>query len=222
MKKMLLTTFVLISGLISNNSVEAIDTNTGFYISAIGGVYASAVGEASLLDILDANVQNGFVESVEFDNYDFDLSTGYVAGGSLGYRFCNIPFRIEGEFIYRNNRINNFVPNDAKLSFEDIDLDTNLSSHAYMGNLFYELRICSNFTPYIGVGVGYVQTEHKAGFDKFNVSICYDSFGVQSFVGLNFAFYCKTEASLEYRYLYTHNYAKLQNHGISLNLRRFF
>jgi len=215
MKKLILTTLVIVSGLITNNNVQAENTNSGVYVSAIGG--------ANLLNVPEVNVQN--IKSVTFTGYDtykFDFSTGYATGGAIGYRFCNIPLRVEGEFMYRNNQIKNFVANDQKLSFKDLDLDASINSYAYMGNLFYELNLGSDFTPYIGVGAGYVVTEFKAEIEKVDARVCNNTFGTQGIVGVSYAICDKTEAALEYRYLQTYNNANAQNHGITLNLRRFF
>nr|MBA2728584.1 outer membrane beta-barrel protein [Parachlamydiaceae bacterium] len=108
--------------------------------------------------------------------------TGYIIGGSIGYRWCG-GLRVEGEIAYRNNqrkrnRRHNSC-NDEVVLLNDCSSYSSYSccssysrgnnndnhqsrKHAqtvsYMANVLYDLPFeCTPWKAFVGVGIGYAQ-----------------------------------------------------------------
>ena len=102
---------------------------------------------------------------------EFDGATGILAGAAVGYSFTGQPqnspwggFRVEVEYFYRQSNYDQTSEirtesgeSRDKLRDEIVqatDRIGSLSSHNLFGNLFYDFRNTSRFTPYIGIGGG--------------------------------------------------------------------
>ena len=92
-----------------------------------------------------------------------DGATGFLAGIQLGLRRGN--WRFEGEYFHRNTDYDDINPvrvNDAVLGNkldQEIELAiagvNNFSSHNLFANVYLDFRSHSQFTPYVGLGIGY-------------------------------------------------------------------
>ncbi len=100
---------------------------------------------------------------VDTDGIDFDPAT--VVGASLGYMFGS-GFRVEGEFTYRRNDLNEAGGTNG---------DGHFTTAALMFNLLYEYRPGGGetlFNPYIGIGGGGARVSiDDVTFDLVNVAI---------------------------------------------------
>ena len=110
----------------------------------------------------------------------FDGATGILAGAAVGYSFVghyqNSPwggFRVEVEYSYRQSNYDQTSDirtesgeSRDKLRDEIVqatDRIGSLPSHNLFGNLFYDFRNTSRFTPYIGIGGGFGFTDIENG-----------------------------------------------------------
>ena len=102
---------------------------------------------------------------------EFDGATGILAGAAAGYRFADQPqhnpwsgFRVEVEYFYLQSNYDQTSEirtesgqSRDKLRDEIVQATErigSLTSHNLFGNLFYDFRNASRFTPYIGIGGG--------------------------------------------------------------------
>lgn len=120
---------------------------------------------------------------------EFDRATGILAGGAIGYSFSghiqnkNSPLgglRVELEYFYRQSNYDQTadVPlgvgtQGQKLRDEIVhatDRIGSLTSHNLFGNLLYDFRNASRFTPYIGIGggVGFTDVEYASVWARNN------------------------------------------------------
>ena len=110
----------------------------------------------------------------------FDGATGILAGAAVGYSFAGQHpnsswggFRVEVEYLYRQSNYDQASDirtesgeSRDKLRDEIVqatDRIGSLSSHNLFGNLFYDFRNTSRFTPYIGIGGGFGFTDIENG-----------------------------------------------------------
>ena len=88
------------------------------------------------------------------------FEAGFAAVGSVGWGFGN-GFRVEGEGNYRYNDVHRFRAGGLAVSGSS----GNLRSYGFMANALYDFDLTSfgisprTFSPYVGVGVGYVQNQ---------------------------------------------------------------
>lgn len=164
-----------VSGDLGVNIASGIDT-TGF-----SNDRASACDEfinpnyATVPNCTDPNRGGG----AGWDN-TFNGATGILAGGAIGYSFSGSSrtgwlsgFRVEAEYFYRQSNYDEtsdvpaaFGATGDKLAGEivrAIDRIGSVTSHNLFGNLLYDFRSTSRFTPYIGVGGGLGLTDMEYG-----------------------------------------------------------
>ncbi len=101
----------------------------------------------------------------------FDGATGILAGAAVGYSFADQPqnspwsgFRVELEYFYRQSNYDQTSEirtesgeSRDKLRDEIVQATDRIGSvisHNLFGNLFYDFRNTSRFTPYLGIGGG--------------------------------------------------------------------
>jgi opacity protein-like surface antigen len=79
---------------------------------------------------------------------DRSYDAGIAAGGAIGYNFANNPFRAEAEFMYRSG--------EAKDLPVGVGTGGDYASTTLMLNGYYAFATDTQFTPYVGAGLGYV------------------------------------------------------------------
>ncbi len=82
--------------------------------------------------------------------------TGFVLGGGIGYRYND------------NMRTDLTVDWAGKY---DIGAGANLSTTTVLGNLYYDWKNDSAFTPYLGAGVGYGWVNRDIGSDRSGIAV---------------------------------------------------
>ena len=95
----------------------------------------------------------------------FQPTAGFLAGGAVGYRLEGGPWRVEGEYFFRESAYDEASPIRgregaavAKLDGEVIIADDrigSLTSHNFFGNLYYDFTPGGRVTPYLGAGLGF-------------------------------------------------------------------
>lgn len=146
--------------------------------AADGKLYFSASGGLSLTDDLD------------FPGINISFDPGYNIGGALGYDLGQ--FRVEGEIRYSSVDLDevNGIPST---------ISADLSAFTFMANGYYDHEINNSpLTPYLGLGIGWVNSELDAGALGSSDE---DDFGYQFMVGLGFDITPDAMLTAEYRYL---------------------
>jgi len=142
------------------------------------------------------NVHHGplVVGRLHFDNI------GGVGGVAGGYQWEN-GLALEGEFAVRSNGLDKdiFLGNTTKLHGW-------LNSYTLLANGYYRLFNSSDFTPYIGGGVGISLLEFKErreGEDTFHAFDTDTQFAYQGMAGVMYSLAPQWHLGLEYRFFGT-------------------
>lgn len=162
------------------------------YVTATEGLYVKSSGGANWLDCGDDN-----------------RAIGYVATGSVGYKFCN-GFSLEGEFDYHQNK-NKFsdeylIGESNENEFTTLHFTQKLSTEAYLVHVLYDLPFnYQGIKPYVGWGVGYArQTLHIKCTDYPGTnSFRKNGFAWDILGGVSYPICDALEIDLEARYLNT-------------------
>jgi opacity protein-like surface antigen len=159
--------------------------------SADEDFYAGVFGGANWLNISGKSNHNSDSFDGERIRDRLKFDTGYIVGGSIGYRWCG-GLRVEGEIAYRNNqRKKHHKHNDCEVVVIDDCSDYSYSSvannnsnrgsnkHAqtvsYMANVLYDLPFeCTPWKAYVGAGIGYAQQKGTKRHDRFVNDYSYD------------------------------------------------
>jgi len=115
-------------------------------------------------------------------------STGFAAGGVIGYDFVGPRIEIEG--VYRSNTNNTGFPGLA--------ISNQINQVAVLANLLYDFSPGSVITPYIGAGAG-------IAFVDSNSSLGSTQFAYQGIVGLGWNVTDQFRVNLDGRYYGTTN-----------------
>lgn len=116
-------------------------------------------------------VQGGlnFAHDGETDNSGFDLAfdTGYAFGALVGYDMGN-QIRLEGEVTYRANDMDNLA---------GIPVVGEMSSTAFMANLYYDFATGGSWAPYVGGGLGAASVNFDSAVDVSETVLAYQFIG---------------------------------------------
>lgn len=123
--------------LVSASVAFVMATSTGAAFAATEGYYFSGLGGVSLLPTLNLKNTTGTANS------SFD--PGYAFGGAAGYDAGN-GWRFELDTIYQKAAIDRT---------NDVPATGHLWSTSLMANATYDLTQGTEFTPYIGAGLGF-------------------------------------------------------------------
>jgi OmpA-OmpF porin, OOP family len=131
-------------------------------------------------------------------------NTGWLGLGALGWGFGN-GLRAEIEGNYRSNDVHRFYPSTG-------GTNGSFNSYGVMVNGFYDISTGTAFTPYVGVGIGYVWNEiadarttytSGAASTAYKLNDTSGSFAYQAILGVAYDFGTGIAATLEYRFLGT-------------------
>lgn len=133
---------------------------------------------------------------------NLDFNAGGIGTLSLGYmpatdsQFLN-NLRIEAELGYHINDLDS-----ANLGGAPINAQGHIKSFSYMGNLYYDFRNTSGWTPYVGAGAGgsRINISRKSGFGTANTSDNVFAYQFMGGVSWRMDQLPMTEWSLGYRY----------------------
>ncbi len=139
MKMRVLFSSIIALGL-STAAQAAMTTPQGWYLDL--GAGANWIEDSEIRQI-----DTGLLEPGSPDQ--FSWQTGYIALGSIGYRF-NF-WRVEFEVAYRQNDVDTFC-NTFDPCLTGLDMD--IWELSQMINVFYDLPLGGNWTASVGAGVG--------------------------------------------------------------------
>lgn len=140
---------------------------------------------------------------------------GLTGGIALGYKFFhNGRFEVEGACRYNSNH----------LYFEKYQ---NLT-YSLMANAYYDFNFGYNFTPYIGIGAGYVYTKadwkenlvdaHFSGTSYLNERS--QRIGYQGMIGIETEAWRNIHIGVEYRCFFRHS--DLRDQSALITLKNYF
>lgn len=123
-----------------------------------GLALATGAATASAQEGLYAGAQIGFSggggEDIDFAGVDMEFDTGTVISSFVGKDLGN-QIRIEGELAYRQNDM---------ATYGGFPVSGEMSSLAFMGNAYYDFGDGSDFTPYLGIGMGFANVTMNSIF----------------------------------------------------------
>lgn len=230
MKKLFITLATL-AALAVPTAMQAFDGEGAYAGGIIGANWVHFKGHSKHRD-------SDFKQRRSFD-------TGWLGGVHVGYRFCG-GWRVEGEVSYRDNegkrakrRHNDLVVVDENSNHRK-GHKPNLETWSFMVNGLYEISNCWCITPYVGLGIGYDDTEikgikkhHHRHTDETLVAVDGNNgrhhkkhhkdesgFAWQILVGGLYPIDDCLELGLEYRF--HHGKKDIYNNAVDLRLNWFF
>ncbi len=172
--------------------------NSGFYIGVNGGLSLLANYNNNNNFNNGALVNgNGFiaVNGVNAFQVPYNYQTaGWNAGGAIGYRFNAWRVEVEGSYMQHSangNARNLFIAVNGPfvagtLNVNDLEIVTVLA------NGYYDFDMGNNFVPYVGLGLGWGQTQSRFNFfpvaanGGFNTTWTRNGFAFQGVLGLDY------------------------------------
>jgi outer membrane protein OmpA-like peptidoglycan-associated protein len=143
------------------------------------------------------------------DVFSAKMNEGFGAGLALGYQGVGWPgLRLEGEIAVRSNGIKSVTDTTGPLLPPGATFNAkgNITSLAFMANALYDFMPDSQWTPYLGVGIGAARLSLEdagpAG-TSINANATNWQFAYQGIAGVKYAFNPKWSAGLDYRYFAT-------------------
>ena len=162
----------------------------GFYVNLHGGPRY----------LKDANLsRDPHGEPLDVGRLHFD-NVGGTVGIAGGYDWDN-GLALETEFAYRRNGLDH-----DEFHGDSTDLDGTLSSYTLLANLYYRLDTGTDFTPYVGGGVGIslLDLDMKRGNEgRFHALDTDTQFAYQGIAGLAYAVAPHWSVGAEYRFFGT-------------------
>ncbi len=174
-----------------------IASGSSYAISPTNGWYASALVGASFAPSVDFYVNSPFrgVPTPGRISYDIFMD----AGAELGFRCSN--FRFAGEFLFNQNDYDRVTFGNGRIQNNSnrntgLSMKGKTSFYGGFANAYYDFfddESESNFSPYIGLGIGYAYVENSLSyyFNQFELNSLHDSINDtviagQAIVGLNY------------------------------------
>jgi len=166
----------------------------------LSGTGVQAQGQDPKLWYIDLGVGAAWYNNVSFGGgANAVMDTGFNLNGAFGRYIDDIRvIRLEGEVLYARSSISNL---------SGVPASGDISNLGVMFNAYYDFRNDSNWTPYLGGGLGY----SRVSFDKLSsggVTLLDDSddaFSVQFKAGVEYEFSPSWAVNVGYRLYGTDN-----------------
>jgi opacity protein-like surface antigen len=161
MKKQLLITAAVGALVMGVSSAKAADIEP---VADPASWYVSLFGGASWLDDVDLKYDYN-----DDNDYEANARTdvGFIIGGAVGTHLTD-DLRVELEVAYSENdvdRIDYFDADDG--SRDDYAASGKFGTLTFMANLWYDIPLSEELTPYIGGGAGLAIVDGKESYDDF-------------------------------------------------------
>ncbi len=166
------------------------------------GLMSAAAAEGMYLEVFGGA---DFPPDLEWNNFDYEMDTGYSYGAALGWNLTP-NWSVEGEIAYHQADYACCTSNASLL---------NLSVNGY-----YTFETAGTIKPYLGVGIGYGELAYESGSQIEDWVFTY-----QVMAGVRAAVTGSTELVAEYRYVGADNAQasgtdwEYQAHVLSAGLR---
>ncbi len=141
-----------------------------------------------------------------------NFKTGYILGGSLGYRFC-YGVRLEAEYAFRKNSYES-----VHFFGRTFSMDGHFQSSSIMANLLWDIPFASwgwnlwNVQPIIGAGIGYDSQKIRGVNETMHYDQTCRQFAWQMTAGLSYPLFSNIDIAVEYKfhkggfnYIYDHS-----------------
>lgn len=145
---------------------------------------------------------------------------GFNLGAFAGYKFvsCENPYlnlRLEGEISYRRNSLRKVEFHSEKAHMHGFT-----DSMTYMANAFYDIETCTRWTPYVGVGIGYIHDRIHGKVQGLKLRGTEDGFASQYIGGVAYRICDGMDLGLEYRYLLARKHCN--EHTVAFTVKQYF
>lgn len=174
------------------------EVGDGVSAARADGFYVNLHGGPRYLEDADLS-RDPHGEPLDVGRLHFD-NVGGTVGIASGYDWDN-GLALETEFAYRRNGLDH-----DEFHGDSTDLDGTLSSYTLLANLYYRLDTGTDFTPYVGGGVGIslLDLNMKRGDEgKFHALDTDTQFAYQGIAGLAYAVAPHWSIGAEYRFFGT-------------------
>ncbi len=145
--------------------------------------------------------------SVDFGGWQNTVGGGLFVGYDFYHKF-DVPVRTEIEYALRSDWTGD---DDYFIDTDKVTLDVKVNVQTLLFNVYYDFRNSSNFTPYVGAGVGMAFVRGFASADIYNAAGVHEAhasaeaysteFAWQIGAGVAYAITDNVSADLGYRYL---------------------
>ena len=181
------------------------DGPAGWYLGAsVGGVFPGGLSNQPLTATnggVTANISQGF-----------NLNTGWSVAGQAGYRWDGP--RVEGEFLYQNfgRSATTIAVTGAGLQpFYQTVGSSSISSYSAFVNGYYDFKTRSQFSPYVGAGLGVTWLDSggqtSSGFTVQTPGLSKSVLAYQAKAGVMYKLSSMTSLFLQYRYMGTGSFS---------------
>jgi opacity protein-like surface antigen len=180
---------------------------------AFDGVYINVFGGGNWQEDNSGRAQTTTGGTLTTLSYDFESSTGFVVGGSIGTNLWMKGLRGEVEVSYRRNDVGGnwvqrtFTTPTTPTSTYGGPIDANSSTFAVMANVWYDLPLGWKIRPYVGGGIGWGRSQldgvlmSTSGYSILTaVDVEHSGFAYQLGAGFNVEVAPGVDVGLGYRY----------------------
>lgn len=171
----------------------------GVQTLAASTAHAEWYGEASLL--------NNDLDSTNLNSTDREVNAEFDKGNSpafaLGYQYDS-GLRLEVEYLSTENDVEQIVFNGNTFNTQGTNVTGNLETSSLFFNVIQNFNVDSNYSPYIGAGLGYTEVDANLAYNAtLGANIRDDDtvFSYQLLLGLDIAFTDAFKGFVEYRYV---------------------
>ena len=175
------------------------------------GLYVGGNLGMAILNDADTTTDSGVAV-----NIDSDL--GLALGAAVGYAFENI--RVEGELAWQKNDFDK-----GKAMGQEVDLNGDSSSLAFLFNGYYDFKNSSAFTPFVTAGIGMARVEvNDVEVPGSGIPAASDHdtvFAFQLGFGVSYAVSDRISLDVKYRYFDTRE-DEYFSYNIYAGIRVFF
>lgn len=165
---------------------------------------------------IKGNVGIGMPMDSDIDNMPNNAGTakmtfdsGFLATGAVGYDFAG-PFRVEGEYGWQKNDLDQLSFDNQFGNFQEGDLKT----QSLMVNGYYDVATGSPWSPFVGVGIGWAKVDLDT--PALPLGDNDDVFAYQFMAGVTYAIDAQWSVDAQYRYFGTQD-ATIQGADFSMN-----
>jgi len=137
------------------------------------------------------------------------LDSGFLATAAVGYDFTG-PFRVEGEYGWQKNDLDQLSFNNQFGNFQEGDLTT----QSLMVNAYYDLATSSPWSPFVGAGIGWAKVDLDT--PALPLGDNDDVFAYQLMAGVSYAIDDQWSIDGQYRFFGTQD-ATIQGADFSMN-----
>lgn len=165
---------------------------------------------------IKGNIGLGMVMDSDIDNMPDNAGTakmsfdsGFLATGAVGYDFAG-PFRVEGEYGWQKNDLDQLSYHNQLGNFQQGDLKT----QTLMVNGYYDVDTGSPWSPFVGAGIGWAKVDLDT--PALPLGDNDDVFAYQLMAGVSYAIDDQWSVDAQYRFFGTQD-ATIQDADFSMN-----